>query len=148
MNCERNICYQQDYNGGCDTCPCNRTTEKNSNVEMTYEEAIVKFKGIMKAEIDRIPCQYDAEVEDDVYSDIDKVNEILQVNKVICGALEKQVPKMPDYEGDGYADGELVYDTWICPRCGRRYEVDYDDYIFCPNCGQAIKQDIDWSDEK
>lgn len=63
-------------------------------------------------------------------------------------ALEKQVPNKPDYEGDGYADGELVYDTWICPRCGRRYEVDYDDYRFCPNCGQAIKQDIDWSDEK
>ena len=28
MNCERNICYQQDYNGGCDTCPCNRTTKE------------------------------------------------------------------------------------------------------------------------
>ena len=28
MNCERNICYQQEYNGGCDTCPCNRTTKE------------------------------------------------------------------------------------------------------------------------
>lgn len=28
MNCERNICYQQDYNGGCDTCPCNRTAKE------------------------------------------------------------------------------------------------------------------------
>ena len=28
MNCERNICYQQEYNGGCDTCPCNRTAKE------------------------------------------------------------------------------------------------------------------------
>lgn len=57
---------------------------------------------------------------------------------------EKQIPKAPDYEGDGYCDGELVYDTWICPCCGMYYEVDYDNYTYCPNCGQAI----DWSDEK
>lgn len=58
-------------------------------------------------------------------------------------ALEKQKPKKPDLEGDGYADGQLVYDTWICPCCGKRYEVDYDDYNHCPECGQAI----DWSKE-
>ena len=58
-------------------------------------------------------------------------------------ALEKQVPKTPNYEGDGYWDGELVYDTWFCPNCGKDYEVDYDDYKYCPECGQAI----DWSDE-
>lgn len=56
-------------------------------------------------------------------------------------ALEKQIPEIPDYEGDGYADGFLVYDTWICPSCGRYYEVDYDDYKYCPECGQRI----DWS---
>lgn len=59
-------------------------------------------------------------------------------------AREKQKAKKPDYEGDGYADGHLVYDTWICPCCEKRYEVDYDDYKHCPNCGQAI----DWSEEK
>lgn len=60
-------------------------------------------------------------------------------------AREKQIPKKPTYEGDGYApDGTLVYDTWICPCCGKRYEVDYDDYTYCPNCGQKI--DLDWSD--
>lgn len=53
-------------------------------------------------------------------------------------AMEKQKAKKPTYEGDGYADGELVYDTWICPNCGEHYETDYDDYIYCPNCGQAI----------
>lgn len=55
-------------------------------------------------------------------------------------AMEKQTAKRPDYEGDGYADGQLVYDTWICPCCGRRYEVDYDEYDYCPYCGQKIKR--------
>ena len=60
-------------------------------------------------------------------------------------ALEKQIPKKPTYEGDGYApDGTFVWDEWLCPCCGKRYEVDYDDYDYCPNCGQKI----DWSDEK
>ena len=60
-------------------------------------------------------------------------------------ALEKQIPKKPTYEGDGYApDGTFVWDEWLCPCCGKRYEVDYDDYDYCPNCGQAI----DWSDEE
>lgn len=59
-------------------------------------------------------------------------------------AMEKQTAKRPDYEGDGYADGHLVYDTWICPCCGKHYEVDYDRYDYCPDCGQHI----DWSDEE
>lgn len=64
---------------------------------------------------------------------------------VAIQALEKRIPKKPTYEGDGYApDGTLVYDAWICPCCGKRYEVDYDDYDYCPNCGQKI--DLDWSD--
>lgn len=54
-------------------------------------------------------------------------------------AVEKRKPKETEYEGDGYDDkGELVYDTWICPCCSERYEVDYDDYKYCPECGQAI----------
>ena len=61
-------------------------------------------------------------------------------------SLEKQIPKRPDYEGDGYDDkGNLIYDTWICPNCGcKDYEVDYDDFEHCPNCGQAL----DWSEPR
>ena len=55
--------------------------------------------------------------------------------KSVIEAREKQIAKKPYYEGDGYADGQLVYDTWICPCCGKRYEVDYDNYTYCPNCG-------------
>ena len=53
-------------------------------------------------------------------------------------ALEKQIPKVPCYSGDGYYNGEIVIDTWECPCCGKQYEVDYDDYKYCPNCGQCI----------
>ncbi len=57
--------------------------------------------------------------------------------------VEKETPKKPDYEGDGYDEkGEIIYDTWICPNCGKRYEVDYDEYDYCPNCGQKI----DWEE--
>ena len=56
-------------------------------------------------------------------------------------ALEKQIPKKPNLEGDGYdPDGNLVYDTWICPNCEKDYEVDYEEYDYCPNCGQSIEK--------
>ena len=66
--------------------------------------------------------------------------------EMIVQALEKQIPKKPTYEGDGYSDGALVYDTWICPSCGHHYEVDYDDYDYCQNCGQRI--DLERSNEE
>nr|DAU14569.1 MAG TPA: DNA REPAIR HELICASE RAD25, SSL2, PRE-INITIATION COMPLEX, RNA POLYMERASE.0A [Caudoviricetes sp.] len=67
--------------------------------------------------------------------------------KSVIEAREKQIAKKPTYEGDGYTpDGTLVYDTWICPCCDKRYEVDYDDYDYCPSCGQKL--DLDRSDEE
>ena len=64
--------------------------------------------------------------------------------EMAIAALEKQIPKKPTYEGDGYWNGQLVYDTWVCPNCEKRYEVDCDNYDHCPDCGQAI----DWSEEE
>lgn len=61
---------------------------------------------------------------------------------------ERDTEKIPDYEGDGYADGHMVYDTWICPNCRERYEVDYDDYDFCPRCGQRIKKKLEENEKK
>lgn len=64
--------------------------------------------------------------------------------EIAIQALEKQIPKKPTYDGDGYApDGTFVWDEWICPCCGSRYEVEYDDYDYCPDCGQKL----DRSDE-
>lgn len=55
-------------------------------------------------------------------------------------AMDKQVAEKPMFEGDGYSDGELVSDTWICPCCEKRFEVEYEEYKYCPECGQRI----DW----
>ena len=52
-------------------------------------------------------------------------------------ALEKQIPKEVIAEGDGYADGSMVYDSFYCPSCNHHMEWDeVEDY--CPNCGQKI----------
>lgn len=86
-------------------------------------------------------------IPEDVYGnqceELDRYKQLGTLEKV-REAVEKQNPKTPTYEGDGYApDGSFVWDEWICPRCGTSYEVDYDEYDYCPNCGQSI----DWSEE-
>jgi hypothetical protein len=58
-------------------------------------------------------------------------------------ALAARVPTSPELLGDGYSEGEIVYDTWICPNCKQEYEIEYEHYNFCPYCGQHI----DWSIE-
>ena len=84
---------------------------------MTNKEAIEMFKTIMMAEIDRTPHHYDAEVDDDVYDDISKVNEILKLNKIVSKALEKadkyrwhDLRKNPDDlpEADGNSESDYV----------------------------------------
>ena len=48
-------------------------------------------------------------------------------------------------EADGYADGELVYDMWSCPICGKRFEEweEKPDWNFCPNCGADMREEDD-----
>lgn len=57
---------------------------------------------------------------------------------------DRLIPKKPFYQGDDYSGDEVVYGTWVCPCCGKVYELDYDDYKYCPECGQAI----DWSEDE
>ena len=38
--------------------------------------------------------------------------------------------------GDGYANGELVYDMWECSECG--FNDGFVAYNFCPNCGARM----------
>ena len=61
-------------------------------------------------------------------------------------ALEKQIAKKPEYEADGYAGGELVYDYAKCPICGHDFEYGINDWgcEYCSDCGQKL----DWSDEE
>lgn len=53
----------------------------------------------------------------------------------------EQEPKEVFYSGDGYADGEIVYDMAECPNCGREFEYGDETWNcnFCPDCGQALE---------
>ena len=61
---------------------------------------------------------------------------ITEVLKIAIDALEKQVPKKPEFQyvtTNGYGSYE-----YVCDECGCVLGENIDD--FCPNCGQAI----DW----
>ena len=62
---------------------------------------------------------------------------------LIESIVNKEIPKKPFFESNGYADGYPVYDTWICPRCGHNYEVDSDKFDYCPKCGKRIDWDME-----
>lgn len=66
----------------------------------------------------------------------------LTVGMTLEECVERQIPKQPDIEGDGYDEkGELIYDTGYCPTCRHEFEIYYDATKYCPNCGQHL----DWS---
>lgn len=76
---------------------------------------------------------------------IDSAERAKEYLNAIRELVEKATTKKLHYEADGYWDGQLVYDTAICPCCGRRFEVDCDEHSkYCPSCGQAL----DWSEEE
>lgn len=54
--------------------------------------------------------------------------------------LLEQEPKQVELEGDGYADGELVYDFGKCPKCGWEFEEGDKDWgePYCCHCGQML----------
>lgn len=118
---------------------------------MTESEAIARFKSCQENTGKCEKCRFYSccgiyDMEDTAIEALKEVQQYRQIGTVekCREAVEKQNSKNPDYEGDGYSNGQLVYDTWICPCCGHHYEVDYDDYDYCPKCGQKI----DWSDEE
>ena len=71
---------------------------------------------------------------------------VVEARDMAINVLEKQIPKKPEYEADGYADGELVYDYAKCPICGHDFEYGINDWgcEYCSDCGQKL----DWSDEE
>lgn len=91
--------------------------------------------------------QFAIETLSELRDERDKADEVKLAINIAIGAMKQfddklLTPKKPTYEDESISDGRLVYDTWICPCCGKVYELDYDDYKHCPECGQAI----DWSE--
>ena len=79
----------------------------------------------------------------------DDINRLAEAMCIIGNALRpvsrEQVEKMWKGEwmgsGDGYADGELVYDTWTCSECGHVIDEEDDPDMlpqFCPKCYAAM----------
>lgn len=67
-------------------------------------------------------------------------------NAEMCSLIKQlpsvrlQEPKTVIYNGDGYADGYMVYDMAECPNCSYEYEDGDKDWglSFCPSCGQKL----------
>ena len=117
---------------------------------MTPQEAKEKFKSIIIAEIDRLPYHYDEEVDYYVYDDTSKVDELLQLNKIVSKALEKadkyrwhDLRKNPDdlpegFEGSYESDYVLVmigtpeWNDWeqAYYRHGKRLWSTYEQNVF------------------
>ena len=103
---------------------------------MNIEEAKAKIKNLLMAEIDRLPSHYDSEIEEEVYSNTAEVNELLELNKIVSEALEKQIPKIPV---------DNIEQEWFqCPTCGRVAVVYYAGKRHHCECGQSLK----WEDEE
>lgn len=110
-----------------DTCDGDGTSEKcnRCHFEKAVCERLANYEetGLTPEQIREIDRLY-----------ADKCREVAKLQ-------QRDTAKEPQYEGESYHEGGLVYDTWICPNCGERYEVDYDDYDFCPKCGQRLKRE-------
>lgn len=101
---------------------------------MTIEEAKAKIKKLLMAEIDRLPSHYDSEINEVVYSDTAEVNELLELNKIVSEALEKQIPKTPI---------DNIEEEWFeCPTCRRVVMLYHNGKRHHCECGQSLK----WED--
>ena len=101
---------------------------------MNIEEAKAKIKKLLMAEIDRLPSHYDTEIAEQVYSDTAEVNELLELNKIVSEALEKQIPKTPV---------DNIEQEWFeCPTCRRVVVLYHNGKRHHCECGQSLK----WED--
>ena len=97
---------------------------------MTNAEAKIKIRKILMAEIDKLPSHYDADIGEQVFDNTAEFNELLELNKIVCGALERQIPKKPiDNTKQGWFE---------CPTCGRVVVTYHNGKRHHCRCGQAI----------
>ena len=106
---------------------------------MTLEEAIE----ILQEKHDECKSFYDlAAHPEEIYPETTKYMLALRVAlSALRPVSREQVEKVWRGEwmgsGDGYADGELVYDTWECSHCGHVIDEEDDPDMlpqFCPKC--------------
>lgn len=112
----------------------------------TFEETVKTAENIMEFEKNMFKWDALRHIRDfaEMYEEELQRYRVLGTVEELRIAKEKQIPKKPDYEGDGYADGQLVYDYAKCPICGHDFEYGINDWEceYCSECGQKL----DWSD--
>ena len=99
---------------------------------MTREEAIEQYEGIRYTVACFTGSKKDCDAVDMAFSALRPVSRE-RVEKVWRGEWMGS--------GDGYADGELVYDTWTCSECGHVIDEEDDPDMlpqFCPKCYAAM----------
>lgn len=102
-------------------------------MSMTQEEAIVN--------LEKLIALFHTASEQSKMVDCSKIIETLEFAAAALRPVSRERMKKMRGEwmgsADGYADGELVYDTWECSHCG--YVIDEEDDPdmlpqFCPKC--------------
>ena len=103
-------------------------TERNQKLK--YYITCLKCEVSGKVCDDNCPTQYEAGNMGEIIENLEGISKILE-----------QEPVQVELEGDGYADGFLVYDYGKCPKCGWQYEEGDKDWKepFCCHCGQKLK---------
>lgn len=101
---------------------------------MTYEEAKAKIKKLLMAEIDRLPSHYDVDLDEQTFTCTAEVNELLELNKIVSEALEKQISKTPV--------DNIERQCFECPTCGKVVVTYYNGKRHHCECGQSLK----WED--
>lgn len=94
-----------------------------------------KFCGTWK-DLTDVRCEYDTEHNNHLSvcpACWDKYVEFIDAD----GDPNGETALSPILVGDGYFDGEPVYDYWHCPKCDQAHDID-DRYNYCPTCGQRI----------
>ena len=114
-------------------------------MNMTREEAIDILEN-EKMCVNNETCQREECATCSLVMDKDKILTALDMAlSALRPVSREQVEKVWRGEwmgsADGYADGELVYDTWECSHCG--YVIDEEDDPdmlpqFCPKCYAAM----------
>lgn len=77
------------------------------------------------------------------FTEMDMPNNLIHMSQALdkgIEALEDQKIMQVELEGDGYADGELIYDFGKCPKCGWDFEEGDKDWEepYCCHCGQKL----------
>lgn len=111
---------------------------------MTENEAIKKVKefGLYHAIGDLSYSTLTVKAFEMAIKALDEIRQYRTIGTVeeCRAAVKKQTATKPHIWGDGYDDeGNIIYDMYDCPNCGKSYEIDYQDYKYCPECGQKLE---------